>query len=493
MSVKRLALILFSSVLLAATPSVRASYTLNVTDNFTLCLNGDSNLRDGDIDTSSTADQVGCLVADEIAAGIDILNPFKTNVNTWNLGSSGSLMTGQATVIADQNYAIYAHNLFHGYNTNDIRNVGFELATANGVETSNQMFLSLSNNLLALATTTNSVGNTNEGGSSASNHVDWVTFMEHAPINANGGGTAAQSDFDRMTGATNAGATFGAGFINCFDRTLQPITNYYNAGDNPPLEIQSGAKAGHDRALGSHIFADSIWMEILGTDTNIFNVTVDYNAASIVTTNHSVITSISKSGNALTFQVTFLRMSPGFDVSGTVDWLGNVTTNDASYFTQVWPAAGNFFQETFAAQNLPAGNWKLLENGTLIKQFTMASPGTWTWNMATNYLGPRWQQKAEVLARARDIENADRVTHLVSSGAGLPRMGSLAAAQFPTHHGDDLVTNVNGSAGVSMDQVISGIKTNATKSFKAMSAAAYPTNYTYQIVPATVFFAPFHR
>lgn len=471
------------SILLWA-QAASASYSLtNLPDNATIGLFGDSYEKDGDLNTVSSPEQTGCMFPDYITAGLFLLNPSLSNLCVYNFAKSGTLMTDQSTAIAELGYAVFSYNLFHGYGTNNSFNIGIEQATANGSQAAASMLLSISNNFKALALTTNSVANTNEMGTSVSNHVDWVALSDFTPYATDGGGTGAGSEYDRMTAATNGGARFGAGYVNAFDRTFAATTNWIGLGDNPPLEIKSGIKAGHPRALGSAVWTYGFWMETMGTDTNIFNVTVDYNSASIVTTNHCVVTSISKTGNTLTLQVTFLRMAPTRDIAGTVDLIGNVTTNDTSALATVWPAAENFFQEKFAVQNLPAGLFKVYENGILLG--IKSNVELANWNMATNYIGDRQKQKTEVLGRVRDLENADRGSLLVSAGNGIVVLGSLAFTDYPTHTGDGLEAQ--------LDAAISGVKTNNTHSFAAVRAEAQPVSYTYQIVPNVTIFAPFRR
>lgn len=480
---RRLLLILSLLCAFRAPLTARASYAFTNADNLTLILHGDSLWKDGDLNTASSPEQTGCMFPDYLASGVFGLNPDKTNLMVINLGKSGSKLTDQATAIAQLSYALFSYPLFHGYGTNSIHNIGLSQATENGQSTSNAMFLTYATNFLALAITTNSVAFTNEGGTSVSNHVDWVTISDPAAVALDGGGTGTPSDWLNMTAATNAGARFGAGFVNIYDRTFIPVTNWVGRGDSPPLEIKTGIKAGHYRALYELLMADAYWMETT-TDTNVSNITIDYNTLAMSNTNHSVGFNASRSGNTLTFTEHPFRISPGWDIAGSVDLLGNVTTNDCSAFSQVWPAAGDFWQETITVTGLPVGNYKIYENG-VFKALVSSAVLAAGWNIATNYAGPRWQQRVELLGRARDVENADRVSLLVSAGDGAVALGSLAFSKYPTFTGDALEAQ--------LDSAITALKTNSTHSFAAMTAESQGQDFTYQIVPDLPRYVAAHR
>jgi hypothetical protein len=139
----------------------------------------------------------------------------------------------------------------------------------------------------------------------------------------------------------------------------------------------------------------------LGVDTNTYTAILDFNAATVSLTNHCTATSISKSGNTLTFTFHADRMAPGFYVPD------GVQTNDCRGAFALMPSLGNKFCEILRVTNLPAGNYRFTLDGSniLMTTSTQLAAGL---NLFTNYSGAFWAQKKEVLGLMLDAADFSR-------------------------------------------------------------------------------------
>ena len=262
--------------------------------------------------------------------------------------------------------------------------------------------------------------------------------------------------------------------IDAWNTLAQAWTNDFNA--NGGTNVQWLPRGGHFASGGALSWAMA-FMKGFTADTNVSTCTVNW-SGSIAATNHCVLSGVSKSGNTLTFNRLDDRLPMAWDVpDGTI-------TNDATAAFNLIPSDANYFQFTLQITNLPAGNYIVkIDNMTVavLPQAVLAAG----WNMFTNYAGPYWAQRQEVLGRIRDLEHVDRVTLIPGSagdGVGLSYLGSNLQNNWVSgHRGDQLIADGNA--------FVSRVQTN----FTAIHAAAQPTNHTFTVTLAAPMFAPFHK
>jgi len=477
---------LFSIMVLLAAFVLNSAAQLVLPDNSTVAIFGDSFFHDGD----STSPQTGCMFPDYLMSAYYLGNPDATNIAIYNFGRSGGNMADQTYAVASLAMPAWAFNAFTGnfHGTN----WGLSQTTENGGMVSNAFWLAASNMFQAPLVMTNATTglNTNNGGWCGSNVVAWRAIGE--PGTGADSGNAA-NDFGRNNAGTNASGLYGIGGVDCYSDSLFWWSNSYAL--NPSvLYITNVNKNGHLKPAAQLSWTIS-YLKMSTTDTNVAACTLDWNGT-VVATNHCVVLSPGQSANTLTFTQHCYRLPLAWDYPGT-DPSGATITNDASdAYTRVNTNQANLFHFDIQVTNIPAGNYDVKIDGTLVAHNLTNTVLAAGWNMFTNTVGPYWQQRLEVLGRCRDIEYANRGTLVVGAsgdGIGFAGYASQQSATYPAHQGDDLVTNVLPASGKSALTYIWGLQTNSTRSFAAIRTAAIQTNHTItitQISPLPVVFAP---
>jgi hypothetical protein len=221
----------------------------------------------------------------------------------------------------------------------------------------------------------------------------------------------------------------------------------------------------------------------LGAETNIGSCVIDFNAATVRSTNHEVISGLQLTGNTLSWTVHYDRMPGAWDVpDGTI-------TNDCRNAFVLMPQLGNAFQWTIQVTNLPAGFYSVAIDGAPVVSLTGAQL-TAGWNMFTNYTGPLWNQRKAILAAKRDQEGNNHVTLMNAHTAGDLGVGGnrdlinyySAATTYP---GSFIGTNYT----TAMAPVVAGMKALDV----LIHNAAQQTNHTCSVTLITPRLAPFHR
>lgn len=165
---------------------------------------------------------------------------------------------------------------------------------------------------------------------------------------------------------------------------------------------------GHPYAAG-HLCMALKTLIALGAETNVGSLSLNWTTGK-ATTNHCVANNISVNGSTLSCTVHFDRMPLAWDVpDGTI-------TNDARNAFVIMPELGNSFQWTIQAANLPTGTYNISVDGVLTDIATAAQLAAGR-NWFTNYNGPLWAQRVNVLKWKRYQEGVDPVT-LVPHSAG---------------------------------------------------------------------------
>lgn len=220
----------------------------------------------------------------------------------------------------------------------------------------------------------------------------------------------------------------------------------------------------------------------LGVDTNTWTGVVNFNAASVATTNHCTITGVSRVGNVLTMTFHADRMAPTFDVpDGTI-------TNDCRGAFTLMPALGNAFCEILRVTNLPAGNYVIGIDGSncIYTTDVQLSAG---YNCFTNYTGAFWAQKKEGLGLLRDMMDILRSTASDDAHLGdnrlLERYESYAQAVWPTN-------NVSVSSYIAQHDMLDR-EAELQAEDVLIHANAQQTNHTITISLIVPRYAPAHR
>jgi hypothetical protein len=402
-----------------------------------------------------------------------VLNNPTNNLSFYNLSRSGGTMDEMLTNRLQQD-GLAAWD----YASNNFQHIGIACMTDNGDLNSNQMYLSLSNAFQAPGIMSDGSATLNvQTGQAATHPVRWIGLGE--PPHTGAGPDTQQGA--RNDAATNAGWVLGIRGVDSFNILSPSWFADFTANGGTNVQLFASPLLNHFASGGGLSWAFA-FLKSITSDTNISTCVIDFNSAIGAATNHCVISSVSRSGNTLTFNRIDDRLPPAWDVpDGTI-------TNDATTAFNLNPSDATYFHFDLQITNLPTGNYDVTIDG---QRVATVSSGTFSagWNMITNYAGPYWAQRKEVLGRIRDVEYVNRNT-LVPGSAG-DALGEISYVSFAGSH---WIAGLRGDALIaSMHTNISFLTTNASFSFAAIKAAAQPTNHTFTVKLVSPFFAPFHR
>jgi hypothetical protein len=231
---------------------------------------------------------------------------------------------------------------------------------------------------------------------------------------------------DFSNGGRSAAIEDGVQFVDSWSNVLNVVTNAYFNGPNLWFNAPFYDHPANELQL--------IWtlttLRSLGVDTNTYTAVLDFNAATVSSTNHCAVTGLSRNGNSLTFTFHADRMAPGFYVPD------NVITNDCRGAFTLMPSLGNQFCEILRITNLPAGNYELAMDGSNVVTVTSAQLAA-GYNNFTNYSGPFWAQKKEILGLMCDMLDVARSDASTDAHPGtnilLENYESWARARWPTN------------------------------------------------------------
>ena len=449
-----------STVLFAFTfvMSARATADLVVSNNAVACWFGDS--YDYDDDSAGSNNIVG-FQSEAYFYSYLVLNNPASNIQFYNFSRSGGLLNDEILNAASKGIVVW------GYQWNRNQHLGFGIGTENGSLNSNQMYLAMSNLFQAPVVITNGSIMTNQPGWCSSNLVQWIGVGD-TPLDANDGGVSTH--MVQNDGATNCGLTLGVRGIDLWHTNLNSWTNDWisQGGTNVGWIFKPAAHLGKGGQLNRALTL----IKGITTNFDVSTCTLDWNSASPSATNHCVVSSISKSGSVLTFNRLDDRLPMAWDVpDGTI-------TNDCRNAFNLIASDGNLFRFTLQITNAPTGNYTIQIDGVTVATLTDSQLSN-GWNMFTNYVGPYWNQRKEVLGRIRDLEYVNRVTLKPGSagdGQGLVSLMSNIAGQWNAGlRGDALISDTT------LSNKVAQVQTN----FTAIHAAAQPTNHTFIISNTT--------
>lgn len=259
------------------------------------------------------------------------------------------------------------------------------------------------------------------GGPNASNIVVWFTNLFAAPATWYNGtantneGVATPPVIHIAVNGINDNPYLNPGANQAIAAATLSLTNFgiqtidlwnpiYNGQSTDSSQLFGFNSGGHPYSAG-YLAMALYELLALGAETNIGSCTIDFNAALARSTNHMTVSSLARSGNTLTWTNHFDRIPGGWDVpDGTI-------TNDARNCFVIYPSLANTFQWTIQVTNLPSGNYRFNCDGEQIATLssTQLAAG---WNMFTNYVGPLWRQRVNVLGDYRDWYGVNRVSLL---------------------------------------------------------------------------------
>lgn len=310
----------------------------------------------------------------------------------------------------------------------------FILVNDNGAYVSNTVYPFLVQAYGAPASMYNGTAFTNEGLGFTS--LDW--FFLGANVSGNGiSDTSAQS---RNLASLQA----------MKDISKTPIDLWNDAGTNGLFSVINNNDSdwtfggGHFTPKNAYQQFCAIWRG-LALKTNLYSSIIDWATTSIASSNGITITSLSKSGNTISFNYKVDCQGPPTDLfPGMSNQItGTLWTN--------CPNFGSLFRETFRFTNL---------NPTALYTFTMDSSNVYTadgttWmagiNFATN-LNPLLPENTQKTLMLYDVRNEYGINHTnglsthdagttLPSGGDLINYGSLCFGKWPAEHGPSLVND----------------------------------------------------
>ena len=404
----------------------------------------------------SIAPSVGYRFPDYLESYFQLNYPG-ANIHLFNLGRAGGTMDDRLTNNIQRNgLALWA------YQFNNYQHIGISHGSVNGMTDSNHMYLVQSNIFLAPALMSDGGPDLVAQTGWAANHpVQWIGLG-----NIPGPPDGSPISRDVLNNpSTNAGWRLGIRGVDWWYSLVYGVTN------NDPSGLVSGWQKGGHPGGGMGLAMTFAFLKQITTDTNISTAAVDFNSATVLNTNHCVISSVSRNGNTLTFNRLDDRLPFAWDYTPMMG-----ITNDCMQAFVLDPTFADF-------SNSPS-RWTISPPDYIPCSSMDNSPGVVSdsvlssvngWNMFTNVTGPYWAQRTEVLGRIRDKEHVDRYTRLPGSAGdqeGLVSYGSNANAQW--------TSNVRGDALIN---ALSNRVANVMAHDALTAAAAKPTNHTFTIMP----------
>ncbi|HEX4266165.1 MAG TPA: hypothetical protein VH597_17645 [Verrucomicrobiae bacterium] len=235
---------------------------------------------------------------------------------------------------------------------------------------------------------------------------------------------------DYSNGGRNAAIEDGVPFVDTWSNLLSVVTNAYFNGPN----LWFNAPAFDHPANELHLLWTLTTLRSLGVDTNTYTAVIDFNGATVSSTNHCTVTALARNENSISFTFHADRMAPGFYVPD-----GDITNDCRGAFT-LMPSLGNQFCEILRITNLPAGNYALNMDGSNVVTVSSAQFAA-GYNSFTNYSGPFWAQKKEILGLMCDMADflrSDASTHAHPGDNQLMvDYEAYASARWPTNAGMD--------------------------------------------------------
>jgi hypothetical protein len=376
----------------------------------------------------------GCRAFEYQASGMKLMFPYK-NIRTFNMGRSGLNMDIARTSSVPVSMALWA------YQSNSFQHLGAQLATDNGSQSSNQMYLANSNIFLAPALISDGgLTMTNNGGQYAK-PINWIAMGYPGNYAAASG---YPGEWNRNYASVNAGRDFGYFSVNSFDGCSNMIaTDFVTGGHNWDWVFTPVA---HFIAGGAKAWSDNTLMQMFPSKSNLTTCEITWSGTVMTKDNCDVSNVIA--GSTLSFDCIEYSMGPAWDNPGDVVRDGTIT-NNANYAFNLNGNNCEYFKQILKITGLPIGTYRVIEDGVITATLssTVLAAG---WNRGTNTVGPSWDQRVLVLADIRDVQGENQVT-LTHTSSGVFGLASASTAVWPTTQGDALIAALNAPAKVCFD------------------------------------------
>lgn len=359
---------------------------------------------------------------------------------------------------------------FAGWRSNDYQNIVIYKSTENGSPGGAGDFL---NTWQYFSNFVKAPGTMYLGDGTPTTIIGWAAVHNYQsiglsdyPASANDGNINTRGQ--ESLAITNAGVLLGFGAFDIYWHTYDAWTNDNQTGAN---NVQYTPAALDHPGAGGHGYGNLELFPQMLPDTNVADAVVDWVSLS-VTTNHCVISSVTKNGNTLQFNRLDNRLYPIYgDIPGN-DGYGNIITNDWRSGIKMKPSAANNMWFGMSVSSLPVGNYTVYIDGTNCGIFDSTTLSHW--NMTTNYVGPYALQATKTLTDVRIMDGVDPVSRIPRSagdGVGLSWWGSNVASQYQAGNRGDAFLAATATFG-------DRLSTNYTQ----IHLDAQPTSHQFTII-----------
>ena len=242
-----------------------------------------------------------------------------------------------------------------------------------------------------------------------------------------------------------------------------------------------GFSTGSHPYHGGFVAGTTVMLPALGADTNVGTLTIDGTAFTSVT-NHFTTSTITNTGNGVSFIVTADRMPFGWiEQAGTI-------TNQGSMAFVAEPSLANRFTWKIIGTNFAAGTWNINLDGALIGQ-CVSLGGNLSLNLFTNMSGAWWNQRVAVVNKFLDFYGCDHTT-LAQHSAG--SQGVLGVGDLVNYiNTANTQYDSNGKRGATYVAAMTNQVAQLEQYLPPIYAAAQQTNHLMTITLNTVRKAPF--
>lgn len=369
-----------------------------------------------------------------------------------------------------------------GARTNQI--IDFSTITENGgYTTTNPVIQWFTNIAAAPPFFWNGTDRTNEGVAMA------VTHYSLGPIPDNGN-NVNPGNVNISFASGQLADMFSVPPLNTWSNVYTP---YWSNDFNLPHPLSGFYDGGHPYPAGHLCMALTTLTHLTNiVQTNVWAFSANWPDATVGYNSNCTLSSLSLSAGTLSFNVKFARQAMAWDVAGTVLSTGQVTTNDARDTFTIMPFLGNAFNCIVQVSNAPPGKYIIFVNGILTDSATdvqLAAGRNWF----TNYNGPIWSNRVEVLTWKRHQEGVDCVTLFVNHSPGSGQFLAGVHDQEDTQSQEALEYDDNGNRGTNYVRLVKPWIDDLKVYDNHMAAAALQPTYSVQIVQMGQRLLLYHR
>lgn len=343
--------------------------------------------------------------------------------------------------------------------------IDFLYVSSNGAYTSNQIYGYFNQLVQAPSVTYNRAGQFTNDWTQSTNLFQKVIIGDIAYRTE----TGDPASRDRSYGARTVAEANGIPWVDSWTNLVNIVTNQFV--QNPNAYWFNAPNYDHPGNELQFIWAMDI-LKDLREDTNIYSCAIDFNGATVNSTNHCTASNLLLSQGTLTFTFHADRMGPAYDVPSPSQ------TNDCTGAFPLQPSLSNAFCETIQITNMPVGNYNVFLDNSNIATVSSAQLAEGL-NLFTVYKGAFWAQKCAGLALLRGLVNISPTNvseyYQPNGNTFIIRQESYASTVWPTNN-----TGVDGYIAQS-DMVARESELQAED--QVIHAAAQQTNHIFTIAP----------